>query len=353
MREAVARLKEASLQYLRPAMRDVAAEVLWRAGATDPRRRSSDRLSIVTFHRVLTQDQLEDYPIPEIAVTRDEFAWFLDFFQQHFECGPLLAMLEAFRSRRSQDRRPLLAITFDDGQLDNYQNARPLLEERAMRATFFATVVGTETGAALWHDEAAFAIRALLRQDRGRAQELLSQLGLGNAEATLAPKAATEQLKHRDSAGRRAFIDLAQDALGADGRPAWDGMMDAAKLSELAQAGHEIGSHTETHAILVHCGQPELEREVIGSRKRLEAAVATPVDSFCYPNGDHNPQVIQAVRAAGYKAAVTTEWGRNGPHMDVLSLRRCDVQGTTARTRAGHLSPARLGLRLSGLQPGL
>src|SRR5437773_1293857 len=119
---------------LRAFVRDLAAQLLYRAGVTRPRR-AALRASIVTFHRVLPQAELAQYPTPGIAVTPDELAWFLDFFQRYFQCGTLRDTMDAFigggggtggvassASSASSDSRPLLAITFDDGQRDNHRH---------------------------------------------------------------------------------------------------------------------------------------------------------------------------------------------------------------------------------------
>ncbi len=352
LRDNLQQLMKASNSMLRPIIRDFAAEFLWRAGLTSPLHRGQKHLSIVTFHRVLTDAQLAQYPIPEIAVTCDEFSWFIKYFQQHFDCGPLLQSLDRFVSGEPVSR-PLMAITFDDGQLDNFNNALPILHENGLTSTFYVTESGTETGCALWHDEAAFAMRGLLRSTPRKAKSMLAELGLEKVDIENVPKMCAQKLKSRNADDRCAFIARIQDALGDDGRPNWDGMMDAVKLRQLVTSGHEIGSHTASHAILVQCNPSELKKEVSGSREYLEAITGKSIDSFCYPNGDHSRDVVNAVKRAGYRAAVTTTWGRNDSGTNALKLRRCDIQGATARSRRGRLSPARMGLRLSGLQKGL
>src|SRR3954451_13450394 len=126
---------------LRAFVRDLAAVLLYRTGVTRPRR-AGTRAVIVTFHRVLPQAELAQYPTPGIAVTPDELAWFLDFFQRHFRCGTLRETMDAFiggeGGNGSADHRPRLAVTFDDGQRDNHRHARPVLAAAGVRASFFA-----------------------------------------------------------------------------------------------------------------------------------------------------------------------------------------------------------------------
>ena len=85
----------------------------------------------------------------------------------------------------------------------------------------------------------------------------------------------------------------------------------------------------------------------------LEKQLGDTIHSFCYPNGDNDARTRQAVRDAGYVAAVTTSWGQNAPGSDALALRRYDMVSSHVRKLRGSLSEASLMWRMSGLYPGL
>ncbi|MER7503412.1 polysaccharide deacetylase family protein [Nonomuraea pusilla] len=89
------------------------------------------------------------------------------------------------------------------------------------------------------------------------------------------------------------------------------GYLDQARLAQLAQAGHEIGGHTRTHARLPELHPDEQRREVCGDRSALEAMGFTP-RSFAYPFHAVNAAAEAAVRECGYnsgrgKAGVAAE----------------------------------------------
>jgi peptidoglycan/xylan/chitin deacetylase (PgdA/CDA1 family) len=336
---------------LRAFVRDLAAVLLYRTGVTRPRR-AGTRAVIVTFHRVLPQAELAQYPTPGIAVTPDELAWFLEFFQTHFRCGTLRETMDRFGQTGGGDGgdggdRPLLAVTFDDGQRDNHRHARRVLAAAGVRASFFAVARAAETGEPLWHDRLGFALGAWLMQAPQAARTFLQRLGVGDAGAAIE---ATKRLGPGEIAARVAEVEA---AVGGSAVPDWDGMMTWDELRELAAEGHEVGSHSLSHPILPLCDDARLREETAGSRERLAAALGAPVDSFCYPNGDHDDRVVAAVASAGYRYAVTTTWGGNERSTSPLGLGRCDIQGATARAATGHLSRARVAWRLSGLHPGL
>jgi peptidoglycan/xylan/chitin deacetylase (PgdA/CDA1 family) len=81
-------------------------------------------------------------------------------------------------------------------------------------------------------------------------------------------------------------------------------LLDADWLRELAAQGIEIGCHGYHHRDLTACSDAELEEEVRGARHDLAAALALPIQTFCYPYGRLDLRTEQAVEAAGFSAAV-------------------------------------------------
>jgi peptidoglycan/xylan/chitin deacetylase (PgdA/CDA1 family) len=67
----------------------------------------------------------------------------------------------------------------------------------------------------------------------------------------------------------------------------------------------ELASHTTTHADLTTLDASALRREVAGSRKILQDRFGVPVNNFCYPAGQYDDAVIQAVSDAGYRGATS------------------------------------------------
>lgn len=326
--------------------KSAAADALFRCGLTRPERNGRDRLHVVTFHRVLTPEELRDYPLPEIAVTVADFAAFLRFFASHYTCGTLAEVSRRWLSG-DQPERPLLAITFDDGQLDNYRHAFPALRSAGLKATFFVVADAVGGDAPLWHDRMAFAVAQSLRQDADLAARLLEPLGLLDApDAHGVLLQAMERAKDLPPESRAALLDRLQTACGSP-KPPWDGLMSWDHLRELVRSGHEVGSHSASHPILTAIDDASLEREVAGSRQVLESQLDLACESFCYPNGTCDRRVVDAARRAGYLQAVTTRWGSNDRPCDLLALARRDMQGPRVHDGRGRFSDARAAFRMS------
>lgn len=70
-----------------------------------------------------------------------------------------------------------------------------------------------------------------------------------------------------------------------------------------------VGSHTLTHARLTELSATALDEELQGSRRIIAAETGVSPDLFCYPRGDLNQDVQEAVRRAGYRLACATSAG--------------------------------------------
>ncbi|MFI5316437.1 MAG: polysaccharide deacetylase family protein [Myxococcota bacterium] len=331
---------------LYPLVRDLGAAVLSRSGWSDPGRRLRGKLSVATFHRVLRAAERAEYPLPELVVTPEELGAVLDSLAERFTCTTLA---EAHRRWLAGDEpeRPLLALTFDDGQLDNLTHALPVLAARGLEASFFIVSSAADGGASLWHDRIAFALPRAAQRDAESTRALLAELS-ADLPDTRDPALVVEWTKRALPCAepREAWIARLEQAAGGAWRPAWDGMLRWPDLRALRAAGQEIGSHSHSHPLLPHCTDAELERELSLSKLAIEREVGGSVSSLCYPNGSWDARVLEAARKAGYARAVTTQHGWNAPSAPPFELRRCDLSYVHCVDRRGRFSPARLAWRL-------
>jgi len=100
---------------------------------------------VVAFHRVH-----EDRDVYGLSIDRRTFQRYCEFFQRHFKVIPLgefVAKLE-----RGEPLNRHLAITFDDGYRDNFDNALPVLEKLALPATFFVVSQWIGSNVVPWWD---------------------------------------------------------------------------------------------------------------------------------------------------------------------------------------------------------
>lgn len=73
------------------------------------------------------------------------------------------------------------------------------------------------------------------------------------------------------------------------------------EISDLADAGWEIGSHTVTHPHLTRLDDAALEDELRRSRNELQDRIGQECASIAYPYGDVDDRVVAAAQRAGYR----------------------------------------------------
>jgi peptidoglycan/xylan/chitin deacetylase (PgdA/CDA1 family) len=125
-------------------------------------------------------------------------------------------------------------------------------------------------------------------------------------------------------------VKIEGDGLGGTGsvvNPS--GYLAADRIIEMEQAGHEIGSHTRSHAHLTDISEAEARDEIFGSRQALLDAGIQNVNSFVYPYGEYNAEVVQMVQDAGYDGARIVTRGYNNASDDEYTLRIQAIYGST------------------------
>ena len=337
---------------LRHSVRDAAASALWALGRTRPLRSAPGMLTVVTLHRILPAEQLRQYPLPTLAMTPERLAELLRFLTAHYRCRTLSDGVEAWLRGEPGVQRGLLCLTFDDGQLDNYRHARPVLARFGVPATFFVPSGSVGSREPLWHDGIAYAVDRIARAAPNPSERLHALMGrkLEAHDRNLAP-AAVEFAKTLEPGARGELLARLRAAAGGPSQPDWDGMMGWHELRALRGEGHEIGCHSRSHELLRGVGPDVLMREVAGARRELEAGLDAAVPTFCYPNGDFDAAALAAVRDAGFACAVTTEIGLNRPGADLHALARIDLPMAQTHDRRGRFSAPVVAWRLTGRFP--
>ena len=97
------------------------------------------------------------------------------------------------------------------------------------------------------------------------------------------------------------------------------------QVRRMAPHNVDFGGHTVTHPLLSRMPQEQVGWEVSECKHRIETELQAPVRYFAYPNGRGDDFTVankEALRAAGYQAAVTTVWGLNHASTDRWELRR-------------------------------
>lgn len=105
-------------------------------------------------------------------------------------------------------------------------------------------------------------------------------------------------------------------------------LLNATQILTMQAEGVSFHSHTLTHASLPTLDDTCLANELSASRTALTEILGSEVFYLAYPYGHVDERVAAAARAAGYRAAFSTQPGFNRRDVNSFRIRRMDVYGT-------------------------
>ncbi|AFL75875.1 polysaccharide deacetylase family protein [Thiocystis violascens] len=105
-------------------------------------------------------------------------------------------------------------------------------------------------------------------------------------------------------------------------------LLNADEIRDMQQRGGSFHSHTRNHARLPSLHDAELTDQLASSRQDLRELLGRDVDYLAYPFGQVDDRVEAAAKAAGYRAAFSTQPGFNRTDVNRFRIRRLEVYGT-------------------------
>lgn len=244
-----------AVQVLKAA-RSTLAWGLWRAGL---RHLLKPRITVLLYHRV--SDSVRD----NLTVGVEQFDRQMALLRKH--CRPLSIEQVLGHETIPASDAPLVAVTFDDGYLDNFENAAPILARHRIPAAFFVSTGIVDTDGRFPHD-----------------------LRRGNPPI---PVMTWQQLR------------------------------------KMRDQGFTIGSHSVNHIDCAAEPQARVRAELADSRDHLARELGTVEPLFGYPYGGRQhmtPQRLELVKQAGYRACLSAYGGSNVGRVDRFNVLRRGIQ---------------------------
>lgn len=222
-----------------------------------------------------------------VTLTPQEFETQLRYLKEKQYRSLFLDDLVRFLKGEDSFPERSVVLTFDDGYLDNWVYAFPLLLRYRIKATLFCVTSWVGEGAA-----------------RPRA-------------GAAAPRDLPEILPHRQA--KKRFGEKGRGGEAAN----WS------ELGEMLASGLiDVQSHTHRHRSLADAGMTrrEIEEDLLQSRALIQEHLHRDSRFLSWPWGEFTPEAQQAAGAAGFEAVLTTRRGANRPGADLFAIPRISVK---------------------------
>ena len=253
----------------------------------------------------------------------------LEFFKKHFNVVRMEDVINAVQNQQKEvlPENPLL-LTFDDGYIDNFTFAFPLLEEFGFQGSFFIPGKTFRTHQLLDVNKIHYILAAadinLLVQDvferldyyRGAEypiqsnEELFKQYAVANrfdSKETIFVKrilqtVLPEKLRNKISSDLfEKYVGISEEKL------AYELYMNAEQIRMMKRHGMFIGLHGYDHYWLGNLPIDEMQSDVDNAIDALREFIDEKAWVMNFPYGSYNQDVVQYVKDKGAVLGFTTE----------------------------------------------
>ncbi len=305
---------------------------------------------VLMYHRIAT-------PLSDpwnLAVCPDNFQQQLQVLK---ETGSVISMAELLQQveKRKLNQR-YIVLTFDDGYIDNYSTAKPMLEQYQIPATFFICSKHLGVKKEYWWDELANIVlhvkvlprilsleinKNIITYDLNNEKILDEELDekhhhwrYEQAPPTLRAQLYLqlwEMLSPLTYEVQQQIVNNLREWAGleASSRSEYTCMTDE-HVEQLANHNlFSIGGHSVTHPALSCHSEAMQFQEINNNKNFLETLIRTEVTSFAYPSGVYDEITIKVLKELNYKVAFTTQPRTIDGNNDPYQLGRFQVDDWT------------------------
>lgn len=314
--------------------------------------------SILLYHRVVDEsDRVLDYSPTGMIIRRRLFEDQMAYLKKHYQPIPLTALVE--QVKKGGTLAPgLCAVSFDDGWLDNYTHAFPVLQKYDIPCTIFLTTNFIENKPWFWEERFKYILAQVLHAHRDgtisprdessvrnilvscRLEELLG-LSLPRFRQRLSLE--VKDLRSRPANHREQIMHTLEQLVSLPSLLEPRRFMNWDEVREMSAAGVDFGAHTLSHVNLELCTAEQADKEIRGSKEAIEKSLMKRCALLAYPFGKNIVQVHDMAASAGFRAAFTINPGLVKAGDSAMTMKRIDISENSASTvpifacRAMHL----------------
>jgi len=298
-----------------------------------------NKYCILTYHRILPDSEKStSFSNDGIIVRPETFEKHLKFLSKHF--NPL--SVDDFYNTisctkiKAHKHTPCL-ITFDDGWVDNYIYAAPLLKKLSLPATIFLPTMFINKNNLFWQEKIARAISNLLTTTGDEANEIINKYNLKNLANSKIEIQRLNILKYVNGIKSWPYSEIDElyntitDLIGESFLNSHiDKYMDWNQINELSNSKISFGSHAHTHKVLTRLNTNEINHEIKSSIQLISNSLNKTVKYIAYPNGDSDQKVQDIAKSSGHLLGFGTIPGLVTNNDNLYDLKRINMHENKA-----------------------
>lgn len=300
------------------------------------RKALGNQAVVLTYHRLLSEEA-DTWSHPGIVVTPATFERHMRLLKRDFRILSLREFEEHVTSRTPFEPGSCL-VTFDDGWIDTYTEAWPILRRLDIPAVVFLPTRFIGSSDTFWQEHLSRLLcdaASVLRHEPSFGPALMDALR-ASLLASLCDAVATgdrftildrvRAQKLNTEGDPLAAIDRLSRLLGSRASADHgDRFMSWEQVRQLSGEGLAFGVHGHTHRILSTLTKQEVFDELTTSRGIIERELGTCVTSMSYPNGGWTAQVATRVGELGFTVGFSMERGPTRADAPAWSLSRVNI----------------------------
>lgn len=319
----------------------------------------NNSLTVLTYHKITETPDLHD-PL-KISVLNFENQ--ICYLKKYYTILSGDQLADILLNNKVYPENACL-ITFDDGWLDNYTHALPILRKHGVPAVIFISTDYIGTKNSYWHERLS---NTLMKIERGSIQSINSDNMLPrliNNLISMLPdiqhekriyhiNQIIEQFKLYSPENIEFYTQRIENVIGVAGGNDTPTVLSWEQVQEMAADQITFGSHTKSHKILTNISIDDVVNELAGSKKIIERKTGKPAYFIAYPNGNYNEGIIRASKRLGYLAGFTCEPGKNTDVNNKFTMKRKHVHESVSLDLHGKYSELYFKAEMSDVRTSL
>jgi len=294
--------------------------------------RLKNKAVVLTYHRVMPEEiENTSFSTKGIIVRPDTFNRHMTFIKKHFSVKDITKFNDDFLQNNIPDK-PSCLVTFDDGWIDNYLYAFPILKTHAIPALIFLPIDYIETKNLFWQEKLSRSLFHLLNLNSDSSNKFLHKHNMEDW-ITLAEKARKQKIQVFISKMKEKpysdvddlFKQISEIKDNNTNIDHIDRYFEWNHVMEMQKSSVSFGSHACTHRILTRLNKEEIQEELTKSANKLKEFMGNTPLTIAYPNGNSDESVQSIASDIGYTLGFGTKSGHVTSADNPFDIQRVNI----------------------------